>query len=343
MIAIGLINMLALASTVWLCHPGTANDPCESDLTATRIDGTHAQIVTTAQPSAPRAVDCFYVYPTVSQEPADNADLTIQPVEREAAREQASRFSPLCNVWAPMYRQVTQTALEAGRYGEHRLQVTAYTSLRAAWIDYLEHDNGGRPIVFIGHSQGAQMLAYLLRQDVDDNEVLRSRMISALLIGANIYSRTGADTSGWFSHILACRSQTQTACVIAYSTYDTTPPTDAIFGTPHLPGTSIICTNPAALRGGEAPLDSYFLSSETKPPIPVTTPWTQYRDLYAGQCMQRDNTTWFQVVRTPATRRTLPSVGASSPQWGLHVYDVAIALGNLVDDVKAQIASYESR
>ena len=106
--------------------------------------------------------DCFYVYPTVSTESGTNADLTVQPAETAAAFAQASRFSQVCNVWAPMYRQATSGALAKGEATNPAVIATAYDSLLAAWKDYLAHDNHGRPIVFIGHSQGAAMLIKLL-------------------------------------------------------------------------------------------------------------------------------------------------------------------------------------
>ncbi|HTN79059.1 MAG TPA: DUF3089 domain-containing protein, partial [Acidimicrobiales bacterium] len=58
-----------------------------------------------------KPVDCFYVYPTVSTQAGPNADLTIEPAEKTVAEAQASRFSSVCNVWAPMYRQVTLSSL----------------------------------------------------------------------------------------------------------------------------------------------------------------------------------------------------------------------------------------
>src|SRR5579862_1282510 len=61
------------AGTVWLCRPGLVNDPCASDLTTTVVPASGARTVQTPHPAAGSAFDCFYVYPTVSTEPTDNA------------------------------------------------------------------------------------------------------------------------------------------------------------------------------------------------------------------------------------------------------------------------------
>src|SRR5690348_10180477 len=101
----------APTSTVWLCRPGATPDPCTSSRAATRVaaDGTQSA-EPTAKPGA-RKVDCFYVYPTVSLQPGVNATLAIEPNEIGVARSQVSRYSQVCNVWAPMYRQLTLSAL----------------------------------------------------------------------------------------------------------------------------------------------------------------------------------------------------------------------------------------
>src|SRR5258708_695177 len=94
----------------WLCFPGTATDWCSVDLTTDifTANGTHTTVPVSV-PASP-AIDCFYVYPTVSQERRGNADLRLQPEERETAITQAARFSHFCRVYAPLYHQKTDFA-----------------------------------------------------------------------------------------------------------------------------------------------------------------------------------------------------------------------------------------
>ena len=77
----------------------------------------------------------------------------------------------------------------------------AYDSLLAGWKDYLAHDNDGRPIIFIGHSQGAAMLIRLLHNEIDPNPRLRKLMVSAILLGGNVTVPVGRDVGGSFTHI----------------------------------------------------------------------------------------------------------------------------------------------
>src|SRR6266853_4498698 len=130
-------------TTVWLCRPGLAADPCPAPLAATIVPRRGASTLEPAVPSSKPAVDCFYVYPTISGESTINADRTIGFREQEIAIAQASRFSQVCRVFAPVYRQITLSALE------HPARITvahaliAYDSVLSAFRDYLAHYNKG--------------------------------------------------------------------------------------------------------------------------------------------------------------------------------------------------------
>ena len=115
----------------------------------------------------------------------------MQPAEIDAAVAQASQFSQVCNVWAPMYRQATEGALKDGAAFRPAVIATAYDSVLSAWKDFLAHDDDGKPIVFIGHSQGAAMLIELLRAQVDPSPTLRKRMVSAIILGGNVQVPAG--------------------------------------------------------------------------------------------------------------------------------------------------------
>ncbi|MGH9114223.1 MAG: DUF3089 domain-containing protein [Acidimicrobiales bacterium] len=295
--------------------------------------------------------DCFYVYPTVSTQPSDNSDLRVEAPEKAVAEAQASRFSQVCRVWAPMYRQRTVSSLLKGLGADPSADTAAYGSLLSAWRDYLAHDNDGRPIVFIGHSQGAAMLIRLISSQVDPSPSLRARMVAAILAGGNVTVPSGKTTGATFGHLPLCTAAGQSGCVIAYSSFPTQPPPDSEFGRPGqgvslqsgqtaTAGVEVACVNPAAIGGGAADLDPYFPAATSIPsPPPVHTPWVTYPDLYSATCRSAGGATWLQVDALTAAGRPLVTE-ALGPAWGYHQDDVNLALGNLVRDVAAAEAGY---
>src|SRR5437763_15473597 len=81
----------ASAKTVWLCFPGHRPDPCAPGLSTT-VYTPSLKKVRVEHPRRVKnpAIDCFYVYPTVSGQKTGNANLHIDPVERSIALYQAA-------------------------------------------------------------------------------------------------------------------------------------------------------------------------------------------------------------------------------------------------------------
>ena len=84
------INDYSKAET-WLCRPGR-QDACAADLTTTVVaaNGKLTEEKWSANPKAP--IDCFYVYPTVSNDPTPNSDMNAGPEERSVIQHQFARF-----------------------------------------------------------------------------------------------------------------------------------------------------------------------------------------------------------------------------------------------------------
>jgi hypothetical protein len=345
--------------TTWLCRPGLTSNPCASPLTATVVPRRGATRVEHAHPASKPGVDCFYVYPTISDQLTVNANLAIGFREREVALAQASRFSQVCRIFAPVYRQITLSALDHPARISVADALIAYDSVRSAFRDYMAHYNHGRGIVFIGHSQGAAILIRLLKQEVDGSPPVRRRLVSALLLGGNVTVRKGRTVGGDFAHIPACDSGRQTGCVVAYSSFASKPPQNSQFGrttsdagvrllAPHKPSPNIkiLCVNPAFLAGGTFALDPYlpslvlaFLPTGSAPA--VRTPWVAFPHEYRASCESSGNATWLQVSRIAGAADKRPSLARlQDPALGLHVLDVNIALGNLVQLVRDEAAAY---
>jgi hypothetical protein len=346
----------------WLCKPGR-HDACDVDLTATAIapDGKFTKETWAPDPAAP--IDCFYVYPTVSLEPTPNSGMVPTDAERNVARQQFARFASKCRLYAPMYRQLTLMGLRAvlsGAAPNVRLnRGLHYDDVLDAWNYYLEHDNGGRGVVLIGHSQGSFILDELIRNEIDGKPV-QSRIVSVIAPGATL--PMPKDSSAAFPHIPACKSASQIGCAIVYSAFRSTvpPPDNTYFGKVTANDMVAACMNPAALGGGSGELRAYYTSEgrtitggpQTRtwvtPDRPVPTPWATLPGMLTAECKSQGNTTWLEVTvhASPTDARTkditgdVMSGGQVNAQWGLHTVDVNLAIGNLVEIVGKQAAAY---
>ena len=351
----------ASASTTWLCKPGLAHNPCTPGLTTTVISPTGAPqgTVTPKKASRPK-IDCFYVYPTVSDQKTPQATRRIDPEERSIALYQAARYSSECRVYAPMYRQITLAGLLKPAGVTARMRATAYADVRDAWRDYLKRYNKGRGVVFISHSQGTFELRRLLAKEVDAKASVRRRVVSAILLGGNVLVQRGKDAGGDFRHLPACRSASQLRCVVAFSTFNATPPEAAVFGRAgtgralvpgqNTKGTEVLCTNPAALGGGSAPLTSVYPSTPFAPgttigalttqvglpTASISTPWIE-SEAFTAQCSSEGGADVLRITGQPGAPELHPLPDAT---WGLHLVDANIALGDLVTLVHGQAARY---
>ena len=71
------------------------------------------------------------------------------------------------------------------------------------------------------------MLIALLRRQVDPDPAERRLLVSAILLGGNVTVPTGKLVGGSFQNIPACTTDSDTGCVVAYSSFDQTPPADS--------------------------------------------------------------------------------------------------------------------
>jgi hypothetical protein len=356
----------------WLCRPDLPpeKNACNVDLTTTVIAANAKTTIERFSPNLNAPIDCFYVYPTVSTDPGGNATMTAAPEERAVIRAQFARFASQCRLYAPLYRQATLTAIFAAAVG-HPMPIDrdmVYDDVLDAWNYYLAHDNHGRGVVLIGHSQGAGVLTLLIKNEIDGKPI-QSRLVSALLLGTNLAVPKGKDVGGRFDHIPLCRSAAQTGCVISYVSFRATqPPTpDSRFG--HVSGEDMLaaCVNPAALAGGSGELHAYlgtkgvgFIASEATPDpwlksgAPITTPFVSVPGLLTAECLNNEHGSYLAITvhadpEPPALsseRRTTTITGdvvvrgQVVPEWGLHLIDVSLAMGNLLDIVARESTAF---
>jgi hypothetical protein len=355
-------------AAVWLCWPGRS-DACTQpqDATVVEENGTlkHEAYHAAKNP----AIDCFYVYPTVSAEPTGNSDLTVTHAESSTVLAQFARFGEQCRLYAPMYRQVTLAALRARLSGQaNSVPVDpnlGYSDVLAAWRYYLAHENKGRGFVLVGHSQGSGVLTRLIRNEIDGKPI-QSQMVSAILMGTVLPVPKGMDVGGGFKNIPLCHSNSQIHCAIAFADFraNTPPPPDTLFGKVRgMEGMEAACTNPAALGGGSGKLDSYLSSrriagtepgaqqaSWTIPEQTIDTPFVKVPGMLTAECINDEHGSYLAVTVHPSTtgKRTNEItgdvvIGGNVLQnWGLHLIDANLHMGNLVAIVGSEAKAYKS-
>jgi hypothetical protein len=252
-------------------------------------------------------------------------------------------------LFVPVYRQLTVTALTTGRFADPQGVAIAYGDVVAAWRYYLAHDNAGRGVVLIGHSQGAMILRKLIMEYVDPDADVRGQLVSALLAGTTVNVPPGKDVGGDFKNIPACRERSQRGCVVAFATFNAAspPPVASLFGRASVPGMEALCVNPAALaRDGTGKLSfwlsassfRFFASSGMASQLDPTTPYGVAEGLIDATCKSAGQFSYLSVaVNADGVALGLPLPAfLTGDVWGLHILDMSLPMGNLVEVVRAQ-------
>lgn len=348
----------------WLCRPGR-QDACAQPLSVTTIaaDGTRTRgPAIVANANAP--IDCFYVYPTVSNDSTGNSDMNAGPEELGVVFAQFSPLRTQCRLYAPLYRQVTIPALRSRFTGTPMASDwgMAYNDALAAWEHYLAHDNQGRGVVLIGHSQGARILTDIVAKEIEGKPV-HKQIVSVIPIGSNLMVPKGQDVGGAFKSTPLCRSASQTGCAIAYVSFraNTPPPEKSLFGKPA--GNNVVaCNNPAALAGGIAAQPKVWFSKRADVSssagkgsakwqalvASVDTPFFAVPGLVSTQCVNDASGSYLAVKVNPDNRSDdfggdVVAGGNVVDTWGLHLIDVSLGIGDLVDVVGQQARAYGAR
>ncbi|MBI2889927.1 MAG: DUF3089 domain-containing protein [Nitrospirae bacterium] len=218
---------------LWGCHPGKASDECTRPYRIERIEADGSAREEVPLRDDPARLDCFFTYPTVDWSPkaGNHEDLTDVLIPALTIRALAGRFSEVCRVFAPFYRQGTLGSYMIPPEEGAAIFRAAFADVAAAFETYLREWNNGRPIVVIGHSQGAQMASYLLHRYFDGSkevtrvpgrrrsDELRAALVLALPIGFNTYVLPGERVGGSFSDLPLCTDAPERGCVLHYRSH----------------------------------------------------------------------------------------------------------------------------
>lgn len=174
-------------------------------------------------PATSKPVDIFYLYPTVwtpdiVKNPlySDIDDASMLAGSANAFNMQASAFETAGNIYAPFYRQANAArtlVLPEDQRWEILKQVPAKDAI-AAFDFYINHFNNGRPFILAGHSQGANVLLFLLSDYMAKYPDVYARMVAAYISG---YPVT-ADFMAANKHLKFAKGADDTGVIISYNT-----------------------------------------------------------------------------------------------------------------------------
>ena len=222
--AAGKLVLSLLAAAFIFSGCGMFDDLSEiSSGISNSIDYSKSQRWLSLPSSSEKTADVFYLYPT-SFFKVDTKEANICEIDnavmlkysKSALARQAAAFEPACNVYAPYYRQADAASTLALPLAQQEIIIGGIprADAMAAFDYYIKHHNNGRPFILAGHSQGSNVLLYLLSEYMRDNPKVYARMIAAYVIG---YSVT-ADYLARNPHLKFAEGPDDIGVIISYNT-----------------------------------------------------------------------------------------------------------------------------
>ena len=117
-------------------------------------------------------------------------------------------------VFAPYYRQAALYTFMTTREDARRAQNLAYQDVRRAFEFFIKHSPIERPIVLVGHDQGASHVQRLLEDFFQGP--LAERLAAAYVIGHPLPLDKFEDS---MSSLVPCETETDTNCVVAFGAF----------------------------------------------------------------------------------------------------------------------------
>ena len=147
-----------------------------------------------------KPVDVFFVTPTVYGGKEGSYSMPLDSVKNRvkflsAADMEKGIYDDSARFFAPYYRQYGMTVGQLSREERERLENLAFSDLKAAFETYMAEDNGGRPIIVAGFSQGAQHAIRLVKECFETPE-RQAQLVACYAVGWPI-TQEELDTYPW--------------------------------------------------------------------------------------------------------------------------------------------------
>lgn len=281
-----------------------------------------------------KEADVFFVCPTVymGDEAHGNMRLDDEKTKADfigAVNMEKGIYDRNARFFAPYYRMAGLHVYAMPEAARAPYLALAYEDVRAAFIEYLARDNGGRPLILAGFSQGADHVLRLLREFFT-GAALRERLVAAYAIGWRV---TEADLAA-HPHLRFASGERDTGVIVAYNTE-----AEDVTDSPMIPaGTASRAINPLNWRTDGAPARRWRnrgacftdYGGRVAREVPFLT--GAYIDGTRGALKAPDV--------SPADYPPVLPVFADGVY---HIYDYQFFYRNLQENVAARIAAYRAR
>lgn len=188
-----LISCLAIVG----CTTATKDDKAQTETSTAIVPTDYSQSAhwLNVPTEITKEVDVFYLYPSAWAKV--NADDPIvcdidNPVMLQQSKlaydRQATAFETSANIFAPYYRQddAGSTLQMPVEEQQDIVKGIPLTDATAAFEYYIEHYNNGRPFILASHSQGSNVMIYILQDYMKEHPDVYKRMVAAYVIGYSI-------------------------------------------------------------------------------------------------------------------------------------------------------------
>ena len=275
-----------------------------------------------------KGVDVFLICPLVDTRSERNAyDLNDKLKGRfvNALDMEKGIYEDAGRLYSPYYRQMSLNAYRLPEAEREKTKAVAYADISAAFRWYLDHENGGRPLILAGFSQGAEMCLELLKEfygDTAEGEALRAKLVTVYAIGWRV---TAEDTKA-YPQIVPAQGELDVGTVVSFDCEDGTL-TDTII----IPkGVKTLSINPLNWKTDGTMADR----SENLGAVMSTgaEPVSGLCGAYIGDRGQ--------LVVTDVSAADYPPGLDLFPAGAYHVYDYLFFYMNLKQNIADRVAAY---
>ena len=275
-----------------------------------------------------RGVDVFLICPTVDTRSERNSfDLNDKLKGKfvNALDMEKGIFEDAGRLYSPYYRQMSINAYRLPEADRAGAKAVAYQDISAAFRWYLDHENGGRPLILAGFSQGGEMCLELLKEyfgDTEEGTALRERLISVYALGWTVTE----EMTRAYPQIVPAQRATDLGTVVSFDCEDGTLSSTIIIPA----GVRALSINPLNWKTDDTPADR----SENLGAVMATgaDPIPALCGAYIGSRGE--------LVVTDVTPADYPPGLDIFPRGAYHLYDYMFFFMNLKQNVADRTATY---